>query len=55
MSILRNGNVLFQYFSHVPVKFKEVQCRMSNLRKHHVTLLILRVKGPKYWLLLSLI
>ena len=46
MSILENSNIPCRYFSNIPVEYKEVQCRLSNLRKLHVTLLILRVKGP---------
>ena len=46
MSILRNGNVPCRYFSNVSVEFKEVQCRLSNFRKRHVALSIVRVKVP---------
>ena len=45
LSILRNDNVPCRYFSNVDSKV--VQCRLSNLRKRHVTVSILRVKGPK--------
>ena len=33
LSILRNDNVPCRYFLNVPVDFKIVQCRLSNLRK----------------------
>ena len=46
LSSLRNGNVPCQYFVNVPVDFKVVQCCLSNLRKCHVALSTLRVKGP---------
>ena len=37
---------LCHYFLFFSVDFKRVQCRLSNLRKGHVALLNLRVKGP---------
>ena len=46
LSILRNANVPCLYFSNVPVDFKVVRCRLSNLRKRRVALSNLRVKGP---------
>ena len=46
--ILRNDIVPCQYFLNVPVAFKVVQCHLSNLRKCHVALSNLRVKGPYY-------
>ena len=39
------GHVPCHYFLNVPVDFKVVQCRLSNLRKCHVGLLKLRVKA----------
>ena len=38
-------------FVNVPVDFKVVQCRLSNLRKGCVVLSNLRVKGPNPQLL----
>ena len=48
LSSLRNGNVPCQYFLNIPVDFKVVQCCLSNIRKCHVALSNLRVKGPLY-------
>ena len=45
MSILRNGNVPCHYILNFPVYFRIVLCRLSDLRKDHVALLNLRVKG----------
>ena len=45
-SILRNGNVPCHYFSNVPADLKVVQSCLSNLRKCHVALSNLWVKGP---------
>ena len=47
LSILRNGNIPCRYFSNVPVEFRVVKCRLSNLRKRRVALWFLRLKGPK--------
>ena len=46
LSILRNCNVFCHYCLNVPVDFKVVQCRLSNLRNSPVNLSNLRVKGP---------
>ena len=46
LSTLRNGSVPCHYFLNVPVDFNRVQCHLSNLRKCHVALSNLRVKGP---------
>ena len=46
LSISRNGNVPVCYFLNVPVNFKVVQCRLLNLRKCHIALSNLRIKGP---------
>ena len=48
LSILGNDNVPCRYFLNVPVDFKIVQCRLSNLRKGRVALSNLRVKAPKW-------
>ena len=45
LSILRNGNVPCHYILNVPVDFKIVQCRLSNLRKDRVALSNLRNRG----------
>ena len=39
LSILRNYNVTCRFFFNVPVDFKIVQCRLSNLRNApcHIT------------------
>ena len=41
-----NGINIVVNFFNFPVDFKVVQCRLSNLRKGHVALSNLRVKGP---------
>ena len=42
---LRKVNVPCHYFVFLSVYFKRVQCRLLNLRKGHVALSNLRVKG----------
>ena len=42
----RKIHVPCRYFSNVPVDFKVVQCRLSNLRKRCVVLSILRSRAP---------